>query len=107
VRRRSEPSKPRDAFMARLSAPRGSNSVAERETRQTGLAQVLTPTGDREFESLPPSAESRASPTTPEAGQASRCGQLVICPVFVALRSAKTRLHGFSLISGFCVRSLA
>lgn len=34
-----------EAFMARLSMPRGSNSVAQSETRRTGLAQVLTPTG--------------------------------------------------------------
>ena len=34
-----------EAFMARLSTPRGSNNVAQSETRRTGLAQVLTPTG--------------------------------------------------------------
>ena len=33
-----------EAFMARLSTPRGSNNVAQSETRRTGLAQVLTPT---------------------------------------------------------------
>ena len=33
-----------EAFMARLSTPRGSNSVAQSETRRTGLAQMLTPT---------------------------------------------------------------
>ena len=31
-----------EAFMARLSTPRGSNSVAQSETRRTGLAQMLT-----------------------------------------------------------------
>ena len=35
-----------EAFMARLSTPRGSNSVAQSETRRTGLAQVLTTTGE-------------------------------------------------------------
>src|SRR5437879_3702027 len=31
---------PRSRMMARLSTPRGSNSVAQSETRRTGLAQV-------------------------------------------------------------------
>jgi hypothetical protein len=32
-----------EAFMARLSTPRGSNSVAQSETRRTGLAQMFDP----------------------------------------------------------------
>jgi hypothetical protein len=40
--------------MARLSAPRGSNSVAESETRRTGLAQVLTRQGIESSNPFPP-----------------------------------------------------
>ncbi len=74
-----------EAFMARLSTPRGSNSVAQSETRRTGLAQVLTTTGGG-GEKMRKRRDARSPASTTIAGTTSElCSVDVVTAVAASI----------------------